>query len=85
MVDFGMNIQQAVSASRVHHQWLPDEIRWEPFGLNPDTRRVLEAKGHAFREKPGEMGDAHAVMIDPKTGARLGASDPRLGGLPLGY
>jgi len=85
VVDHGMDIQEAIDAPRIHHQWLPDEIYWESGGLNRDTRDLLEKMGHRFREKPGSLGDAEGVMIDPKTGIRLGASDPRLGGVPVGY
>jgi gamma-glutamyltranspeptidase/glutathione hydrolase len=91
VVDFGMDIQEAISAPRFHHQWLPDEIYWEPYGINPDTRATLERMGHRFRHvagtgsTPGYIGDAHGVAIDPNTGMRMGASDPRLGGAPVGY
>ncbi len=84
IVDFDMNIQEAISAPRFHHQWLPDEIYWEPFEFNQDTRDALERMGHRFREKPGELGDAQGIQIDA-SGTRLGASDPRLGGAPAGY
>src|SRR6185436_8794768 len=82
VIDFGMNIQQAIDAPRFHHQWMPDRIQFEPMGINRDTRAALERKGHVFAEKPGNMGDAEGVMIDPKSGMRLGASDPRSGGVP---
>jgi gamma-glutamyltranspeptidase/glutathione hydrolase len=85
VVDFRMNMQQAITAARIHHQWMPDEIAWEPFGISPDTRRLLEGRGHVFEERGGEIGDAQAIMIDPTSGMRLGASDPRLGGAPAGY
>jgi len=85
VVDFGMNIQQAIDAPRFHHQWMPDRIQFEPIGINRDTRAALERKGHVFADKPGNMGDAEGVMIDAKTGMRLGASDPRSGGVPVGY
>ena len=91
VIDFGMDIQQAVSAPRFHHQWLPDHIFWEEFDLDADTRAAIEARGHKFREipgasrSPGEIGDAQGVMIHPATGMRMGASDPRLGGVPVGY
>jgi gamma-glutamyltranspeptidase/glutathione hydrolase len=85
IIDFDMNIQQAIDAPRFHHQWMPDHVRWEPYGLNTDTRRALEKRGHIFAEKPGSMGDAEGIMIEPKTRMRLGASDPRLGGVPVGY
>jgi gamma-glutamyltranspeptidase/glutathione hydrolase len=85
VVDFGMNIQQALDAPRIHHQWMPDEIRWERYGLSRDTRAALEKRGHVFAERPAYIGDAQGIMIEPKTGIRLGASDPRLGGVPVGY
>jgi gamma-glutamyltranspeptidase/glutathione hydrolase len=64
---------------------MPDRIQFEPLGINRDTRSGLEKKGHVFAEKPGNMGDAEGIMIDPKSGLRLGASDPRSGGAPVGY
>ena len=85
VIDFGMNIQQAIDAPRFHHQWMPDRIQFEHLGINRDTRAALERRGHIFAEKPGNMGDAEGVMIDSKTGMRLGASDPRSGGVPVGY
>jgi gamma-glutamyltranspeptidase / glutathione hydrolase len=92
VVDFGMNLQQAVSAPRFHHQWQPDHIYWETFDLASDTTQALVAKGHVFRTlpgmdptEPGDIGDAQGVMIDPKSGMRLGASDPRRGGAAVGF
>jgi gamma-glutamyltranspeptidase / glutathione hydrolase len=85
VVDHEMNIQQAVDAPRVHHQWLPDEIVHEPFGLSADTQRALAARGHKLTARPRYMGDAHAVMIEERTGVRLGAADPRLEGAAVGY
>ncbi|HEX6182665.1 MAG TPA: gamma-glutamyltransferase [Pyrinomonadaceae bacterium] len=85
VVDFDMNIQQAVDAPRIHHQWLPDEITYEPFGMSADTFRALESRGHRLTQKPRYMGDSQAIMIEEKTGVRLGASDPRNYGEPVGY
>lgn len=85
IVDFGMNIQDAVDAPRFHHQWLPDEIVWEPGVVTPEVRAELEGYGHHFREKPSEIGDAQGVMIDPKDGARLGGADHRRGGVAVGW
>jgi gamma-glutamyltranspeptidase/glutathione hydrolase len=90
VIDFGMTLQQAVDAPRFHHQWLPDQIYWELLDLQADTRATLEKMGHKFREKPGfsdldSIGDAHGVMIDPATGLRLGAADPRRGGMAVGW
>lgn len=85
IVDYGMNIQQAIDAPRIHHQWLPDEIVYEPDKLSPETQHALEALGHTLVTKPRNIGDAQGVMIEEKTGARLGASDPRNDGVPVGY
>jgi gamma-glutamyltranspeptidase / glutathione hydrolase len=86
VVDFHIGIQEAVDAGRIHHQWMPDEIYWEPSGTNPDTRAALETMGHKFREKPlDHISDANAVMIDPKTGLRQGGSDARRNGVAVGY
>ncbi|MEW6736512.1 MAG: gamma-glutamyltransferase [Acidobacteriota bacterium] len=85
VIDHGMNIQQAVNAPRIHHQWLPDEITYEPYGLSLDTLRVLTTRGHKLTKKPRYMGDAQAVMIEEKTNIRLGASDPRQQGVAIGY
>jgi len=92
VIDYGMNIQQAISAPRFHHQWLPDHIFWEQYDFSADTRAALEAKGHAFRPlpgmertEPGEIGDAHGILIDPRTGMRMGGSDPRRGGASVGW
>jgi gamma-glutamyltranspeptidase/glutathione hydrolase len=92
VVDFGMNIQQAVDAPRFHHQWLPDEISWEAFEFPKDTWDALLKMGHAFKKipgptgarTPGNIGDAHVIMIDVD-GSRLGASDPRRGGVSVGW
>jgi gamma-glutamyltranspeptidase / glutathione hydrolase len=84
VIDHQMDVQEAVDAARFHHQWLPDEIRIERRGFPVDVVRALEAMGH--KVKPGgAMGDVHAILIDPKTGVRLGASDPRMDGRTVGY
>jgi gamma-glutamyltranspeptidase/glutathione hydrolase len=76
IIDHKMNLQQAIDAPRLHHQWLPDVVMWEPYGMTADTRRALEAKGHRLDIVPRYNGDAEGIMID-ETGIRLGASDPR--------
>ncbi|HWQ36005.1 MAG TPA: gamma-glutamyltransferase [Blastocatellia bacterium] len=85
IVDYGMNIQQAIDAPRVHHQWLPDQITYEPLGLAPDVLKRLQEMGHRFVQRPRYMGDCEAIMIEDKTGVRLGGSDPRLDGRSIGY
>lgn len=94
IIDFEMNLQQAIDAPRIHHQWLPDELYYEPFGISTDTMRVLEHRGHKLILRPdykgytrdGFMGDVEGVMVEAQTGVRLGATDPRRSdGMAVGY
>jgi gamma-glutamyltranspeptidase / glutathione hydrolase len=85
MIDHDMNIQQAIDAPRVHHQWLPDELITEPFGMSADTRRALENLGHKFAERPMNIASATGIAIEEKTGVRLGAIDSRSDGEAIGY
>lgn len=85
VIDYGMNMQQAIDAPRIHHQWLPDELIFEPYGMSGDTQRTLTALGHKLA-KPRYLGDAEGIMIEEKTGVRLGATDPRRSdGAAIGY
>jgi gamma-glutamyltranspeptidase / glutathione hydrolase len=98
VVDFQMNIQEAVDAPRIHHQWLPDVTKIEPYALSPDTRSVLEGMGYRFEDSPAANHLA-AIMVgapslkEPSLGGTAigrnrfyGANDPRGGtGLSLGY
>ncbi|HEX7048741.1 MAG TPA: gamma-glutamyltransferase [Longimicrobiales bacterium] len=85
VIDFHMNIQEAVNAPRIHHQWLPDRISIEADGVAPDVVAALEGMGHTVR-MGGRQGSAHCIMIDPATGERLGAPDPRdADGAAVGY
>jgi gamma-glutamyltranspeptidase / glutathione hydrolase len=83
VVDFSLDIQEAVNAPRFHHQWLPDEILVED-RLSPDTMNVLRSKGHKLRIEHF-WGDGECIMVDPKTGQRLGGSDGRNNGKAVGY
>lgn len=86
VIDYNMNIQQAIDAPRIHHQWLPDELVYEPYGLSGDTQRALALRGHKLVDKPRYLGDCEGIMIEEKTGMRLGATDPRRSdGLAVGY
>jgi gamma-glutamyltranspeptidase/glutathione hydrolase len=76
IMEFGMSIQEAVDASRFHHQWLPDRIRIEEAGVSPETLEALSSMGHEAAMR-GRQGSCHAIMIDPDTGERIGAPDPR--------
>jgi gamma-glutamyltranspeptidase/glutathione hydrolase len=84
VIDFGLDIQAAVNAPRFHHQWLPDQIAVES-RLSPDTMNILRSKGHKLHVIDGFFGDGECIMIDPKTGERLGASDGRNNGKAVGY
>src|SRR6202165_4134260 len=83
VVDFSLDIAEAVNAPRFHHQWLPDQILVED-RLSPDTMNVLRSKGHKLDVKHF-WGDGECIMVDPKTGERLGASDGRNNGKAVGY
>jgi len=83
VVDFSLDIQEAVNAPRFHHQWLPDQIFVED-RLSPDTMNVLRSKGHKLKIDY-TWGDGECIMIDPKTSERLGASDGRNNGKAVGY
>ena len=81
-VDHGMNVAAATAAPRMHHQWLPDELRVEP-GFSPDSLRLLEAKGHKVVVK-NVMGSTQSLLRIEE--GWTGASDPRRpGALTLGY
>jgi gamma-glutamyltranspeptidase/glutathione hydrolase len=85
MRDYGLNVQQAVNAPRVHQQWLPDRVELEAGRFSPDTIRLLEQAGNTVTP-PEIMGDSEAIEVDPATGERLGASDVRNeSGKAVGY
>ena len=83
VIDHDMNIQQAIDAPRIHHQWFPDQILFEPFGMSSDTQKALEKLGHKFGN-PIYIASMTAIMIDEK-GVRLGAIDSRSDGEAIGY
>jgi gamma-glutamyltranspeptidase/glutathione hydrolase len=83
VLDFGMNVVQAVNAPRVHHQHLPDQIYHEPGGLEPATVRALEALGHTLVERTEVSGDVQMILVDD--GILTAWSDPRRGGAAVGY
>jgi gamma-glutamyltranspeptidase/glutathione hydrolase len=93
VIDYGMNVQEAVDAPRFHHQWLPDLTNLESFAISPDTRKLLEAAGHRFGA-PQPANHVAAVLIGaPSLGGNpvgkkrfYGANDPRRkSGLAMGY
>jgi len=85
VVDYGLNIQQAVNGPRFHNQWMPDNIEIEPTGISPDTVSILKRMGHTVKVDEDYLGDAECIAVDPKTGERLGASDGRNDGKAVGF
>jgi gamma-glutamyltranspeptidase/glutathione hydrolase len=83
VVDYGMDPQQAVSAPRFHHQWLPDTLFVEP-AVPKDVVRGLERRGHEVEVAERDWSAAEVIVVDPETGWHLGGSDPRRDGLALG-
>src|SRR5689334_17388929 len=85
VIDYVMNIQQANDETRIQHIWLIDELVDKPFSLSGDTQRALTGRGHTLA-KLRYLGDAEGIMIEEKTGMRLGATDPRRSdGQAIGY
>jgi gamma-glutamyltranspeptidase / glutathione hydrolase len=80
----GEDAQAAINAPRFHQQWLPDTVLLEP-NFPPDVAKDLEARGYKFAEKTGWIGLVEAIGIDPKTGERLGAPEPRRPGAASGF
>ncbi|APG94228.1 gamma-glutamyltransferase [Sinorhizobium americanum] len=97
VIDHGMNIQEAVDAPRLHHQWLPDKVFMEPYALSPDTLKLLSAMGHDVEiDKNWTIwGQATGILVGGESlaeiaeggGARYnGAADSRIGaGAARGY
>ena len=84
VIDHDMDIQQAIDAPRLHQQWFPDEVLFEPYGVSPDTLNVLRGLGHKFADRPAFIASATGIMI-ASDGARLGAIDARSDGEAIGY
>lgn len=97
VIDHGMNIQEAIDAPRIHHQWLPDKVLIEPYALSPDTMRILTGMGYTVTGDPdwpiwGQaagilVGGASVAEIEAGGGARYnGAIDSRAAsGAAIGY
>lgn len=85
VVDYGMDVQQAVDAPRVHMQWLPDEIQYEPGAFSVDVVRGLASMHYHLHEISG-WGSAQAIVVDPVSGILFGGTDRRRpAGLAAGY
>jgi gamma-glutamyltranspeptidase / glutathione hydrolase len=92
VVDYRMNIQEAVNAPRFHNQWLPDVVYVEKW-FSPDTLNILQNMGYKIQIGLGNgthtspyWSDAECIAVDEKTGDRLGATDVRnSNGKAVGY
>jgi gamma-glutamyltranspeptidase/glutathione hydrolase len=93
VIDYGMNIQEAVDAPRFHQQWMPETTNLETFAVSPDTQKILESWGHKFAG-PQDANHLAAILVGaPSLGGKpvgnnrfYGANDPRRStGLSLGY
>jgi len=93
VIDYKMNIQEAVDAPRFHQQWLPEETNLETYAVSPDTQKILESWGHKFTG-PQPLNHLAAILVGaPSLGGKpvgnnrfYGANDPRRNtGLSLGY
>ena len=93
VIDYGMNVQEAIDAPRFHQQWLPNPTNLEIFAVSPDTKKILEGMGHVFAG-PQPANHVVAILVGaPSLGGKpvgknrfYGANDPRKNtGLALGY
>lgn len=82
VLEYGMTVDEAVSAPRLHHQWFPDVAKFEGLKTYPELVDKLKPLGHTVTE--ARQGDAHSIAIDPDTGLRRGAADKRLDGKAAG-
>ena len=81
---YRMDVREAVTAPRFHHQWMPDRLAVEHWGFSSDTLDQLHQAGYKTYEVT-HLGECQAIEIDPKTGWRFGAADPRGDGKAVGY
>lgn len=87
VVEFDMSPRDAVDTPRLHHQWFPDEIRFEARKSSEYAKliSILEQRGHRFSATSSRQGDAHTIWIDPVTGHFHGIADRRISGHAAGW
>lgn len=87
-IDFDMNIQEAVNAPRIHHQWFPDKVYVEKFAVSKDVENNLIEMGYSLANRNNTfriLGSAQSIMIDNENNLIYGAADPRRNGYAIGY
>ena len=87
-IDFKMNIREAIEKPRIHHQWIPDSLYYEQNALSKDVKNELYEMGYALVDNNVDqqvLGIVEGIMIDNRNKIIFGASDPRGGGLAIGY
>jgi gamma-glutamyltranspeptidase/glutathione hydrolase len=84
VIDFDMDIMKAIEMPRIHHQWFPNEIIYEPFGMSVDVMENLLEKGHNIAS-PEYLGRVEGILINNSDGFIYGATDPRGNGLAKGF
>jgi len=82
VIDFDMNIEDAVESSRFHHQWLPDMIQFESSRFSSETIQTLENRGHAIQYR-GSIGEANCIQVED--GLIFGSADSRRNSSAVGY
>ena len=77
VVDHGMNLQEAIDAPRIHHQWLPDKVYMEPYALSPDTRKILAGQGYDVGIDPDWTiwGEAAGILVGGRSVAEIESGD----------
>lgn len=85
VVEHGMNIQQAVDAPRIHHQWLPDSVFFEADQLAPETVAALQVLGHQLQPVHYKLSEAEAILFEAELKQLTGAADSRYSGVAKGY
>jgi gamma-glutamyltranspeptidase/glutathione hydrolase len=84
VIDYGMNVQEAVAAPRYHHQWVPDRLLVER-AIPRDVTDALLARGHPVEVSTRDWSSAQAIVIDAQSGIHYGGTDPRSDGAALGH
>lgn len=84
ILNYNMGIRDAITVSRFHHQWLPDALVYEEYGLSPETINALEAKGLVIGNK-AILGRVEGILFDDEKNIFTGLSDPRGFGKAIGY